>query len=170
QEHPAEPPPDAAPPEPAPAVLDVMTRPAVPPALVVVLPPALSPAHFGEEPAGTYYMRVEPKCYDTLAPTVVLNARPPRPVDLALDPLPSGRERKKTNERRHAPPRDGILKARTRPYSEVYLGSRRLGQTPLVVDLDPGSYTLTFKHPGKKPIKRRVTIKPGQTTKLDFSL
>jgi hypothetical protein len=163
------PPPDAAPEAPTAAVLEVFTRPPGAKVLVGDLPPAQSPAHFKEVPAGTYDIRVERKGYQILARSVDLVAGEHRTVDVALDPIRSRPDRKRPSDRR-PPPADGILKIRTRPYSTVFLGSRRLGQTPLVVDLKPGSYYLTFKHPGKAPIRRRVVIKPSATTKLDFEL
>jgi hypothetical protein len=33
-----------------------------------------------------------------------------------------------------------------------------------------GRHTLVFKHPGRKPYRRKVTIRPGKTTRLGFDL
>jgi serine/threonine-protein kinase len=67
--------------------------------------------------------------------------------------------------------RDGKLTIRTSPYSEVFLGDRDLGTAPFAdLPLPPGTYTLTFKNPLHKVETRRVTIAPGKTTKLGFSL
>ncbi len=63
-----------------------------------------------------------------------------------------------------------MLKVRTRPNSEVYLGGRLLGQTPLVTELKPGRYTLSFKHDGKPTVRKTVRVRRGDETKLDFEL
>jgi hypothetical protein len=68
------------------------------------------------------------------------------------------------------PPASGVLKVRTRPSSEVYLGGRLLGQTPLVTELKPGRYTLSFKHDGKPTVRKTVRVRRGDETKLDFEL
>ena len=68
-------------------------------------------------------------------------------------------------------PKKGWLAARTRPYSTVYLGRRKLGVTPFAdVALPAGTHLLTFKNPNHKTQRRRITIRPGKTRKLDFAL
>lgn len=68
-------------------------------------------------------------------------------------------------------PRGGFLTARTQPYSVVFLGGRRLGETPFAaVPLPAGRHVLVFKHPGRPPVTRTVTIRAGETTKLAFEL
>ncbi len=64
----------------------------------------------------------------------------------------------------------GRLLARTTPASEVFLGTRRMARTPLDLELDPGTYTLVFKHPRRANTIKRVTISAGKTTKLTFAL
>jgi hypothetical protein len=68
------------------------------------------------------------------------------------------------------PPASGLLRVRTRPPCEVYLGDRLLGETPLVTELKPGRYTLLFKRPGAPTQRRTVTVGGGDETKLDFEL
>ncbi|HEU5058238.1 MAG TPA: serine/threonine-protein kinase [Kofleriaceae bacterium] len=170
------------------ATLDVVTRPEGARVVLGELAPLTSPAHFDKVPPGRYDVRVELKGHTTLARSVELAAGEHRSLELDLDPVgrppataPVGREedgKKKKDVKEKAvekrvpppPPRDGTVKIRTRPYSEVYLGSRRLGQTPLIKELKPGKYTLVFKHPGKPNVKKTVVIKPGEATKLDFAL
>jgi serine/threonine protein kinase len=179
-------------PAPSAATLDVVTRPEGAQVVLGDLAPMASPAHFADVPPGRYDVRVELKGHTTLARSVELAAGEHRSLELDLDPITPAppvardddghkrkeRERDKEKERppidkRPPPPaavKDGTLKIRTRPYSEVFLGSRRLGQTPLIKDLKPGKYTLVFKHPGKPSIRKSVTVKPGEDTKLDFEL
>jgi serine/threonine-protein kinase len=171
------------------ATLDVVTRPEGAKVVLGDLDPLVSPAHFDKVPPGRYDVRVELKGHTTLARSVELAAGEHRSLELDLDPVArppeppvapvardddkkkNTREKEKAIEKRVPPPaKDGTVKIRTRPYSEVYLGSRRLGQTPLIKELKPGKYVLVFKHPGKPNVKKTVTIKPGEATKLDFAL
>jgi hypothetical protein len=82
----------------------------------------------------------------------------------------SMKTRRKRAQGSPQPPASGVLKVRTRPNSEVYLGGRLLGQTPLVTELKPGRYTLSFKHEGKPTVRKTVRVRRGDETKLDFEL
>jgi serine/threonine protein kinase len=182
------------------ATLDVVTRPEGAQVTLGELAPLVSPAHFEKVAPGRYDVRVELKGHIALARSVELAAGEHRSLELDLDPVqkpppPPARDdddsnkkkkdnlrekekdrekdkdREKVIDKHPTPPaKDGTLKIRTRPYSEVFLGSRRLGQTPLIKDLKPGKYTLVFKHPGLPSVKKTVTIKPGEDSKLDFAL
>jgi len=67
--------------------------------------------------------------------------------------------------------RTGKLTVRTTPPCEVFLGKRRLTETPFTdMEFEPATYTLTFKHPRHAPVTRRVTITAGKTTRLSFAL
>jgi hypothetical protein len=60
---------------------------------------------------------------------------------------------------------------RTTPPCEVFLGKRRLTETPFTdMEFEPATYTLTFKHPKHAPVTKRVTITAGKTTRLLFAL
>ncbi len=100
-----------------------------------------------------------------LARSVDLAAGERRTLELTL-------ARKPEPPPHHAPRRStGWLTVRTIPWSEVYLGSRKLGTTPLAdLELPAGTHTLTFKNPQAKTTRRRVTIRPGATTKLSLEL
>ncbi len=64
----------------------------------------------------------------------------------------------------------GKLTVRTTPYSIVYSGTKKLGETPFAeLELPAGTYTLTFKNPTHPVVKRKVTITSGKTTKLSFA-
>ncbi len=167
------------------ATLDVVTRPDGAQVTLGELAPLVSPAHFEKVAPGRYDVRVELKGHIALARSVELAAGEHRSLELDLDPVQKPapvardddgkkkkeREKDKAIEKRPQPPlKDGTLKIRTRPYSEVFLGSRRLGQTPLIKDLKPGKYTLVFKHPGLPSVRKTVTIKSGEDSKLDFAL
>ena len=65
----------------------------------------------------------------------------------------------------------GKLSVRTIPWSDVYIGTRKIGQAPFAdMEMPAGTYTLLFKHPSKQPVRKSVTIAPNKTTKLSFNL
>jgi serine/threonine-protein kinase len=73
-------------------------------------------------------------------------------------------------DRGHSPS-TGRLTVRTTPWSDVYLGGKKLGQAPFAdLELPVGTYTLTFKNPSRPTVTKSVTIKAGKPTKLIFSL
>lgn len=153
-------PPDAAP-APALATLEVVTRP--PGARVVVdgAPAGTSPVVLRDRRPGRLALVVQKDGHAPLTRTVELAAGQHRTVELFLERKGGGA----------ATPRGGYLTARTQPYSVVYLGGRRLGETPFAaVPLPAGRHVLVFKHPGRAPVTRTVTIRAGETTKLAFDL
>ncbi|HTM19581.1 MAG TPA: PEGA domain-containing protein, partial [Kofleriaceae bacterium] len=156
--------------EPMTAELEVIT---VPDKAAISLGPdrpiGVSPAKFTDLAPGTVKVSVELTGYQRLARDVTLAPGDRRTVELQLLALPPP----PPPPPRNLPvrPAAGALTVRTTPYSEVWLGSRRLGETPFAgYKLPAGTHTLTFKHPGRKPTRRTITIRPGQTTKLNFAL
>ncbi len=69
-------------------------------------------------------------------------------------------------------PKMGNLRLNTVPWSEVYLGKRKLGMTPLLgVKLPVGTHTLTATNKNRGLVKKiKVTIRPGKTTTLRLKL
>ena len=68
------------------------------------------------------------------------------------------------------PAQTGKLIAYTNPYSDVYNGTRKLGQTPFEMDIAVGTYTLQFKNPAHATMTRVVKILAGKPTRLKFDL
>ncbi len=65
----------------------------------------------------------------------------------------------------------GTLTVNSIPYSEVYLGKRHLGQTPIAeLELAPGTYTLRLVHPGLKARSSKVVIAAGKRSKVMVNL
>jgi serine/threonine-protein kinase len=65
----------------------------------------------------------------------------------------------------------GRLTVRTTPWSDVYLGGKKLGQAPFTdLEVPVGAHTLTFKNPSRPTVVKSVTVKAGKSTKLNFSL
>src|SRR5690606_28778863 len=60
-------------------------------------------------------------------------------------------------------PASGRLTVRTSPWSDVYLGGKKLGQAPFAdLELPAGTHTLTFKNPSRPVVTKTVTIKAGK--------
>jgi serine/threonine-protein kinase len=161
--------------EPARAVIEVVTAPRGARVTLGDRSPVRSPARFEELPPGTYPLRVWLRGYQSIERSVEVATGERRTIELDLVSERSSRSddrRRPEADRRAAPqpPASGVLKVRTRPYSEVYLDGRRLGQTPLVTELRPGRYNLVFKHPGRPTARRDITVRAGEETKLDFEL
>ena len=69
------------------------------------------------------------------------------------------------------PPATGTLTVRTTPYSEVFDGAKRIGETPFADrEMSAGVHTLTFKHPQHAAVTKKITIVAGKPTKLNFAL
>ncbi len=73
---------------------------------------------------------------------------------------------------RKLPPKAGTLNVNTEPWSEIYLGGKKLGMTPVLgVKLPPGKYVLTAANNGLNIRKKiKITIRPGKATELFVNL
>jgi hypothetical protein len=153
------------------SAIEVVTAPRGARVLLDGQPPARSPARFDRVPSGRYRLRVSLRGYHPIERTLAVSGGERRTIELDLVAKRGARNRRAGAARPlPQPPASGVLKVRTRPYSEVYLDGRRLGQTPLVTELRPGRYTLVFKQPGKPSQRRSATVRAGEETKLDFML
>lgn len=160
---------DAAAAPPALASLDVITTP---PGAKVQLagreaPPQKAPASFLDLEPGDVAVHVTLDGHEPLDRDVTLAPGERRTLELALIKKELPRDRDRDRDRK---PAIGTLNVRTTPYSVVYSGGKKLGETPFVIKLPAGSYTLTFKNPDRGTTTRRVTIRAGETTKLKFDL
>ncbi|MBA3463241.1 MAG: protein kinase [Deltaproteobacteria bacterium] len=121
------------------------------------------PAKFALAP-GQYKILAELDGYAPERREVLLEKGVDRVQDIAF------RKRAITGNQRPAPAM-GKLTARTTPYSVVYSGAKRIGETPFAeVELPAGTYKLTFKHPSKSPVTKKVVITAGKTTKVSFAI
>jgi hypothetical protein len=67
--------------------------------------------------------------------------------------------------------REGFLQLLVVPWAEVYVDDRNVGTTPMKpVSLPEGSYAVRFVHPDYHPLQKRVTIRHGETVKLEVDL
>jgi serine/threonine protein kinase len=121
------------------------------------------PAKFALAP-GQYKLLAELDGYAPERREVLLEKGVDRVQDIAF------RKRVSTGNQRPVPAM-GKLTARTTPYSVVFNGAKRLGETPFAdIELPAGTYNLTFKHPSKSPVTKKVVIAAGKTTKVSFAI
>ncbi len=58
-----------------------------------------------------------------------------------------------------------------RPWATVFVDDKPQGTTPLSqLTLLPGSHAVRLENPGFLPLKRTITIRPGETTALKVDL
>lgn len=78
---------------------------------------------------------------------------------------------RKLDKRPDRGPPMGRLSVRTTPWSDVYSGTKKLGQAPFAdLELAAGTYTLTFKNPSRPVVTKTVKIAAGKSQKLNFNL
>ena len=65
----------------------------------------------------------------------------------------------------------GRLQIGVRPWAAVTLDGRAVGETPLApLALPPGVYTARLEHPDYLPLLRKVTVRPGETVRLQVDM
>jgi len=66
----------------------------------------------------------------------------------------------------------GFITVKTKPWTKVTLGGKRLGDTPLhKVELAPGSHTLRMVNEKEGiDVTRKIVVKANETTKLNLDL
>ncbi len=109
--------------------------------------------------AGTVHVEAELSGYEPETRDVDVLRGENKTIDIAFD-----------NKIVHKGP-VGKLSVRTKPWSDVYLGSKKLGQAPFTdLEVPAGTHQLTFKNPSRPAVIKTVTIKAGKTATLNFSL
>jgi hypothetical protein len=124
----------------------------------------------------------EPAAKRTPTPTPTPARTPtpkPTPVPLVLKPVPpSTTPPAPPNTRPAATPTPAATAAKGRlllvvaPWAEVEVDGRTVGSTPLSspLELGAGDHVVRLKHPDYHPLKRSITIQPGQTLRLEVDL
>lgn len=70
-----------------------------------------------------------------------------------------------------APSAPGAVLVVVKPWAEVFVDGRTVGTTPLDrIPLPAGTHTVRVRHPLYEPIERTVTVREGQTERLEFDL
>ena len=70
-----------------------------------------------------------------------------------------------------AAPATGLLQIVVHPWAEIAVDEQHVGATPFrPLALAPGPHVVRFTHPEFKPFVRKVTVKAGETTRLEIDL
>ena len=65
----------------------------------------------------------------------------------------------------------GRLQIGVRPWAVVRIDDRPVGETPLApLELPPGTHLARLEHPDYQPLFRKVTVRPGETVRLQVDL
>jgi eukaryotic-like serine/threonine-protein kinase len=65
----------------------------------------------------------------------------------------------------------GRLQIGVRPWAAVRIDDRPIGETPLApLELAPGTHTARLDHPDYQPLVRKVTVRSGETVRLQVDL
>ena len=65
----------------------------------------------------------------------------------------------------------GLLKIHVTPWADVQIDGTVVGTTPFrPLSLRPGSYVIRLLNPDYRPLLRKVTIRPGETSVLHVNL
>jgi PEGA domain len=64
-----------------------------------------------------------------------------------------------------------MLQVVCRPWAEVSVDGKRVGETPLdLLTLAAGPHLVRFRHPAYEPVERKVSVRPGQTERVVVDL
>jgi hypothetical protein len=71
-----------------------------------------------------------------------------------------------------APVADGLLRIVVYPYADVSVDGKAVGTSPPLppLKLSAGTHTIELSHPTYKPLLKTVTVRPGETTRLEVTL
>lgn len=149
------------------------TTPSPPPVVPSALP-APAPAAGSVAPGPVAGARATPRPPATRTPAPPPPRLPtPTPLPLATPVSEVVAPQVTPRAQAYAPPTapDGSLQVVARPWAEVSIDGRLIGETPLDrIPLPPGPHSVRLRHPAFEPLERAVTIKPGQGVKLVVDL
>ncbi len=116
----------------------------------------------------------------TLAPTTTVPATVapattvPVTVPATVAPRPSPSLRPPATTVPSASPleaRSAVLQFVIRPWAEIAVDGRVIGTSPVPpLTLPPGTHTIQLNNPDYKPLRRTVTVEPGQTLRFELDL
>jgi serine/threonine protein kinase len=121
-------------------------------------------------PPGEHRVEVSLEAYEPHSELVLVEPGREASLSVALrDAEPE--EAPSSRMRARAPTGTGYLSVMTVPWSEVFLGSRRLGVTPVFrIELPAGRHTLTFRSPNRAPVRKTVRIRANEETRVRETL
>ena len=104
---------------------------------------------------GTHTVRVSLDGYSTVSKSTYVGSGSTSTVSVSLDPVVS----------------TGYLSASSTPKNaDIYVNNAYMGQTPMTMSLDVGTYTVTFKKSGYSNYSTSVRINAGQTSSISVVL
>ena len=124
-------------------------------------------------PAGEHRVELELDGHEPHSELVLVESGAEASLSVALrhGAAETPRARRVNRRRTRAPTGTGYLSVMTVPWSEVFLGSRRLGVTPVFrIELPAGRHTLTFRSPNRDPVRKTVTVRPNAETRVRETL
>ncbi len=144
-----------------------------PPRAVEPSPPPPSPA--ATDPAAAPLPRSRPPSVAARpngpAATPAPTPPPPSPPTPAPTPAAATQSAVAPPTPTPSPEADGALLVVARPWADVSVDGVPRGQTPLGrIPLAPGPHAVLLTHPDYQPYPRRVTIRPGETSRLAVDL
>jgi hypothetical protein len=71
-----------------------------------------------------------------------------------------------------APAADGLLRIVVYPYADVSVDGKAVGTSPPLppLKLPAGTHTIELSHPTYRPLLKTVTVRSGETTRLEVTL
>ena len=116
--------------------------------------------------SGSHPVEITLEGHEPHRETVEITPRAVASLSVSLRALAPGTTRM-SGQRARVPRASGLLTISSTPWSTVFLGSRRLGITPLArVSLPEGRHTLTLRAEGRPPKQRTVVIRAGEETRV----
>jgi hypothetical protein len=133
----------------------------------------VTPLHVDDIEPGDHAIIVSLPGYKEETRLLTLDKTTTWKLEIALAPLKtktvSQKRVKPQPTQARARPATGYLTVNTVPWSDVFVGGRKLGQAPLAEkEVPAGTYRIVFKNPAFGRRERKVTIRPGDTTKLNL--
>ncbi len=122
-------------------------------------------------PPGEHRVEVSLEGYEPHDELVLVEADREASLSVALREIDDGPPPTGSMMRARAPAGTGYLSVMTVPWSEVFLGNRRLGVTPVFrIELPAGRHTLTFRSPNRPPVRKTVRIRANAETRVRETL
>lgn len=122
-------------------------------------------------PPGEHRVEVSLEGHESHSELVLVEPDREASLSVALRESDDGPLQTSSMMRARAPTGTGYLSVMTVPWSEVFLGSRRLGVTPVFrIELPVGRHTLTFRSPNRPPVRKTVRIRANEETRIRETL
>ncbi len=157
-------------PPPAPATELAAATPSPTPVAAAAVPSSLAaaPAVTAKPPAERTRPAYRPASPLRPSPAPVTLLAGSNPIEVT-GPPPSSAPSPRTES--PATEGTGMLQVVCRPWAEVSVDGKRVGETPLdLLTLAAGPHLVRFRHPAYEPVERKVLVRHGQTERVVVDL